>query len=139
VKVPPFGAIAMNEKLHPQIKIGASTIFVNPGTGGVDGASEANARANMRQFVKDCDSSLHWHWRRDKNKDYGDGRYAFKVYCDEFPTKKIEIQMPGWGIERVRYMGTEGQNVWHFPRLYVDGSSWLWEYAILDRENFEDD
>jgi hypothetical protein len=122
--------------LHPNIK---GLIFVNPGTGIVDNASEENARANIRQFVKDCDSSLHWYWKRDKRNDYGDGRYAFKVYCDEFKHKKIEIQMPGWELDRVRYMGLEEQNPWHFPRLYVNGSSWLWEFAILDRDYLQED
>ena len=129
----------MDNKLNPQIKIGTSTIFINPGTGDVEGATEANARANMKQFIKDCDSSLHWSFRRDSKKDYGDGRYCFNVSCEEYPNKKIEIQMPGWELDRVRYMGDEGQNVFNFPRLYVDGSSWLWEFAILDRENFEDE
>jgi len=127
-----------NDKLHPQIKFGTSTIFINPGTGNVDGASEANARTNMKQFVKDCDSSLTWHTRRNKNADYGDGRYCFMLSCDEFPKKKVEIQMPGWELERVRYMGLD-QNPWHFPRLYVDGSSWLWEFATIDRDYFEDE
>jgi len=126
-------------ELHPQIKIGAGTIFVNPGTGVVEGASEANARANMKQFVSDCDSSLHWHFRRASRKDYGEGRYAFMVHCEEFPAKKIEIQMPGWVLEEVRYMGLDGQNAWDFPRLYRDGSSWLWEFAILRRWYFEED
>jgi hypothetical protein len=104
----------------------------------VDGASESNARANMKQFVKDCDSSLTWHVRRNKKADYGDGRYCFMLSCEEFPKKKFEIQMPGWELERVRYMGLD-QNPWGFPRLYVDGSSWLWEFARLDRRNFEDE
>lgn len=128
----------MSNKLNPQINTASGTIFINPGTGSVEGATEANAIANIKQFVKDCDTSLTWHWRRAKNLDYGDGRFAFKVYCDEFKAKKVEIQMPGWGLERVRYMGTE-QNPWHFPRLYVDDSSWLWEFAILDSSYFEDE
>lgn len=127
-----------NRKLNPQIRTQAGTIFINPGTGSVEGATEKNARANMKQFMKDCDSSLHWHCRRDKRADYGDGRFAFKLYCDEFEGKKVEIQMPGWELERVRYMGN-GQNPFQFPRLYVDGSSWLWEFATIERDYFENE
>ena len=39
------------------------------------------------------------------------------------------VAMPGLPLERVRYMG-EPQNIWDFPRLYVDGDSWVWEFAI---------
>jgi hypothetical protein len=127
----------MGNKLNPQINTRTGIVFINPGTGEVEGATEENARANMEQFVKDCDSSLTWHFRRNKKADYGDGRYAFVVHCDEFPAKKVEIQMPGWKLERVRFLGTDGQNPFAFPRLYVDGSSWLWKFAILDREYFE--
>lgn len=129
----------MSDKLHPQIKIGSGTIFINPGTGVVEDATEDNARINIKQFLKDCEGSLHWHSRRAKAKDYGDGRYAFAVWCDEFAHKKVEIQMPGWELERVRYLGLAGQNVFNFPRLYVDGSSWLWEFAILDSDYFAED
>jgi hypothetical protein len=30
----------------------------------------------------------------------------------------------------VRYLGIPGQNIWDFPRLFVDGSSWVWKFAI---------
>ncbi len=36
--------------------------------------------------------------------------------------------MPGIPLSEVRYV--KGLNAWLFPRLYVDGSSWLWEFAI---------
>jgi len=129
----------MNDKLHPRIDTAAGTIFINPGTGVVEGATEKNARENMKQFVKDCDSSLTWRFKRNKKADYGEGRFAFTVSCDEFPAKKVEIQMPGWELERVRFTGEDGQNIWHYPRLYVDGSSSVWKWAILDREYFNED
>jgi hypothetical protein len=44
--------------------------------------------------------------------------------------RSIEIQMPGLPVERVRYMGETGQNIWDFPRLYVDDSSWIWQFAL---------
>jgi hypothetical protein len=128
----------MDNKLHPQIKIGSGTIFLNPGTGAVEGALEANSIKNIKQFVKDCDPTLKWHWRRAKHLDYGNGRYAFLVFCDEFKKTKIEIQMPGWELSKVRFEDTESQDVWDFPRLYVEGSSWLWMFALLDRSYFDD-
>ena len=40
------------------------------------------------------------------------------------------VEMPGLPLEQVRYMGHEGQNARDYPRLYVDGASWLWEFAV---------
>src|SRR5688572_18297556 len=65
----------MSSKLHPEIKTAAGSIFINPGTGPVEGATEKNARANMKQFIADCASDLHYRVRRAKDKDYGDGRF----------------------------------------------------------------
>lgn len=129
----------MSEKLHPQVHLtNGGTVYLNPGSGEVEGALEANAYTNIKQFVKDCDPSLKWHWRRNRKADYGEGRFAFMVFCNEFPTHKVEIQMPGWELKRVRFMDGKTQDVWEFPRLYVDGSSWLWKFAILTPEYFDD-
>jgi len=38
--------------------------------------------------------------------------------------------MPGLPLDRVRYIGAPEQNAWRFPRLFVDGNSWLWEFAL---------
>jgi hypothetical protein len=33
-------------------------------------------------------------------------------------------------LEKVRYLDSENQDIFNFPRLYVDGSSWVWKYAL---------
>jgi hypothetical protein len=30
----------------------------------------------------------------------------------------------------LRFTGAADQNIWDFPRLYVNGSSWVWIYAV---------
>jgi hypothetical protein len=106
------------------------TVFINPGSGPVHEATEANAATNITVFaddlrvaglgVNEC--------RRIPDADYGEGRFAFELAMADGRT--IEIQMPGLPVERVRYLDAEGQNIWDFPRLYVDGSSWVWKYAL---------
>ena len=104
------------------------TIIINPGSGPVAEASEDNARANMSAFWTD----LHARglapaaFTRHSAADYGEGRYAFD-FCigDELH----QVQMPGLPLEYVRYLGGE-QDIWGFPRLYVDDSSWVWFFAL---------
>lgn len=134
----------MDSKLHPFIQKTADggLVMINPGTGGLDAPhSEVQARANMRRYISDCRNSLDiergLHFRRVAEKDYGDGRYAFIVAWDEYPKRKIEVQMPGYELSRVRPASFDDYDHWQFPRLYVDGSSWLWEYAALTVDDFE--
>lgn len=106
------------------------SIIINPGSGPVEGATLANAEANMSVFLKDVGvgalTSKHL-----SNLDR-DGRFGFRA---EGAGQTHTIEMPGLPIAQVRYMGVDGQNIWHFPRLYVDGSSWVWLYAINCWEN----
>ncbi|MBY8341983.1 hypothetical protein LXH13_06300 [Streptomyces spinosirectus] len=105
-------------------------IIINPGSGPVSEATEENATGNTAVFVLDLgakglpvsDAVRH------PEADYGDGRYAFTLAMAD--GRSIEIQMPGLPVERVRYLGEDGQNIWDFPRLYVDDSSWVWNYAL---------
>lgn len=103
-------------------------VFINPGSGPVADASLDNAKAAMDQFVTDL---------RERGHDVGDwalvsesddeGRWQFTVVVDEV---KRRIDMPGIPVDNVRYMQEPDQNIWHFPRLYVDGSSWVWCFAL---------
>lgn len=101
-------------------------IIINPGTGPVKDSTEENAIDNIGHFILD-NKIENVKWIRIPQYDYGEGRYAFLVWKDN---TCHEIQMPGLSLEKVRYLGNEGQNIWDFPRLYVDGSSYVWEYAI---------
>lgn len=102
-------------------------LVINPGTGSIPGATEENAIANMSQFMQDCDVK-DMRYTRSAERDDSEGRFGFDLYREGDPLV-VKVQMPGLPLERVRYMGETG-NPWNFPRLYVDGSSWLWEFAI---------
>ena len=103
-----------------------SFVAVNPGSGPVDNATEKNAIENIKHFIVDINVD-HVNFVRIPEKDYGKGRYAFLLWKDKYCH---EIQMPGIPLEQVRFLGNEGQNIWDFPRLYVDDSSWVWKYAL---------
>ncbi|WP_432169087.1 hypothetical protein [Streptomyces sp. 1222.5] len=116
-------------------------VIINPGSGPVAEATEAHAATNITVFGDDlrragldvlaCN--------RMPDDDYGDGRYAFELEMADGGS--IEIQMPGLPVERVRFMGEDGQNILDFPRLYIDGSSYVWEFAlsVCEPDNEDDD
>jgi hypothetical protein len=120
---------------------GKMRVVINPGSGEVENANEENATENIKQFVKDCieqSGITDIHWSRYKAGD-DKGRFCFEIYRRNWPFiwRKIAvhtIDMPGLPIEKVRYIDEKTQNIWHFPRLYVDGSSWVWKFAILKRK-----
>lgn len=98
-------------------------VFINPGTGPVAGASADYAEANMRAFVQEIGADEFSPLTGGENE----GRYEFEVYRND---RSVSVEMPGLPLDEVRYVGTEDQNIWNFPRLYVDGSSWVWCYAV---------
>ena len=108
-------------------------VIINPGTFDCKNATEENALINIKQFIIDCNLKG-LYFRRIKENDYNndnnDGRFCFLILRDGF-NKIFEIQMPGWPLEKVRWLGKESGNIWNFPRLYVDDSSWIWKYALL--------
>ena len=97
----------------------------------VANATVEHARENMRHFLADLDiervAILEWS-DLSYDKCYRDGRFAFVLLADN--NRWVDIQMPGWELSRVRFTGSEDQNIWHFPRLYVDGGGWVWSYAL---------
>jgi hypothetical protein len=106
------------------IRPAVGNLFINPGTGPVDDATEANARVNIRQFITDLGIDG-VRVRRLARADYGDGRYAFRLY---YKGRRCEVQMPGLPLDQTRWQ--KGLDPWEFPRLYVEGSSWLWSFAV---------
>lgn len=99
---------------------------INPGSGPVTDASEEEAKKNIEAFMEDINLPGTT-WIRSPGADYGEGRYAFTLYRGE--ELSVEVQMPGLPLENVRYMD-KSQNIWHYPRLYVDDSSWVWAFAL---------
>lgn len=100
-------------------------VISNPGSGPVGGKrSQRNADRNMRKLTEDA-GAVGATFERDGAVD-DTGRYPYVI---KLGRRKVAVDMPGLPLDRVRFMNEPGQNAWHFPRLYVDGSSWLWEFA----------
>lgn len=99
-------------------------IAVNPGSGPVENATEDQARANLRAFLTDCDITGASY---ALGVNQGDGRFRYKVSNG---IKVVDLDMPGIPLEQVRWMDEDSGDIWDFPRLYIDGSSWIWCFAI---------
>lgn len=106
---------------------GGGAMIINPGTGPVPGATEADATVAIRAFVEDL---ARRGWMVDDVRPAGEpveGRYPFRIrFADR---RVVNVDMPGLPVEQVRYLG-EDQDPWQYPRLYVDGDSWLWSFAV---------
>ena len=103
-----------------------TAVLINPGTGYVAGAHAHDARANVRAFRRELELAMPHvvidRWPRD---DDGDGRYGFVLRRG---ARAVSVSMPGLPLDRVALR--PGVSAWGFPRLYVDGSSWLWPFAL---------
>ncbi|WP_232700178.1 hypothetical protein [Brevibacillus daliensis] len=64
-----------------------------------------------------------------------DGRYLFELKTHIKSGFSWEVDMPSLPLEQGRYVSEEGQNIQDFPRLYVDGSSWVWKYATVKKKH----
>jgi hypothetical protein len=108
----------------------AISISINPGSGPVSEATERNAIDNVAAFTADLLTrgiTVTGAVRRPA-VDYGSGRYAFTVTTDD--GRDTEIQMPGLPVDQVRWLKSEGQDIWQFPRMYVNDGSWIWYFAL---------
>jgi hypothetical protein len=105
--------------------------IINPGSGPCKNTTEQFAIDNMKQFIIDLQnkqSIIFWRIsEHDYNNEYDDGRYAFIL---KIRSVEYEIQMPGLPLNKVRYMQEADQNIWDYPRLYINGSSWVWFFAL---------
>jgi len=116
-------------QVGPIIPTIAGSVVVNPGTGHCPGATEANAATNIVQLIKDAGLNpdvVGVERVPDEDED-AEGRFYFILSHDGH---KCGIYMPGWELERVCWIDREDQNIWDFPRLYVNGSSWVWKFAM---------
>lgn len=112
-----------------------NAVFINPGSGPVPNATAEHAAANMIAFVRDCAVPELVVLALPQHRY--EGRWPFLLWrCDT--TRAHRIDMPGLPLHQVRYLRLPEQNPWDFPRLYVDDSSWLWQFALLSAEDFSD-
>lgn len=97
--------------------------IINPGTEARVGHNETNAtivaKALAKQFKTDVPSLR---LKRDKSRDDKDGWYGFVLTAGK---TSVDVDIPGDDPDNVM----KGEP-WVSRRLYVDGSSWLWGYAI---------
>ena len=100
-------------------------IIINPGTEPLPEATEENAGKAIDLFVADLNErGVHVVkvWRKPGN-DRGGGWFAYRILTDT--DRGYNIGMPGIDPE-----ATHAGVPFTSPRLYVDGSSWLWGYAL---------
>ena len=97
------------------------TIIINPGSGPVEPGSLENATTNIAQFIEDLELGMPTAFERGVGSD-SDGRHSFTLTTG---LGSCEVDMPGLPVDQVR-PGIP----WEQPRLYVDGSSWLWSFAV---------
>lgn len=100
-------------------------VFSNPGAGPIaHGTLSDDAEINMAALIADV--GLDGATYRAAGDPEG-GRFPYVV---SYAGREAEVQMPGTTLEEVRYMKQPDQNIWDYPRLYVDGNSWVWFYAV---------
>jgi len=103
-----------------------SIVLMNPGSGPVRGKSTMDhAWANMERLVEEARIPGAT-FERDLRGDDDDGRFDFVV---KLGLRSTTVCMPGLPLTEVRF-DPETQNSLEFPRLYVDGNSWWWKYAV---------
>lgn len=107
-------------------------LLLNPGSESVDGAAISAADANMLAFAADV-QARHGYQRVEclfLDAEEG-GRYLY-LLTGVGPNSRhgFNVEMPGLPLAKVRYLDVNTQNPFDFPRMYVDGSSWLWKFAV---------
>lgn len=100
--------------------------FICPGTGPVEGATADHAKQNILQLIIDVGFELEQIEVAHYPEHDDSGRFFFEL---KYNGRTCEIKMPGLDLSQVRYLSEE-QNIWDFPRLYVDGTSLVWKFAI---------
>jgi hypothetical protein len=96
------------------------SVWSNPGTGMIERSSEAAAAvaAELLRAEAACDSC------RMVGHD-GSGRFDFVFLKNG---QAVTVSIPGVPLEHLRF--ESGLNPFDFRRIYVDGNSWLWPYAV---------
>ena len=110
-------------------------IFSNPGIGNVrvygDSVTFRDAASNILALIADVGSGLHLvSGYEDADES---GRYAFVLARQD--KAEVAVEMPGLPLELIRYEQDKASALM-FPRLYVDGSSRWWPFAISELREF---
>ncbi len=107
-------------------------VIMNWGTGPLKGATLAQAYDNLEALLLET-GFVDARWCRDVDAEEEGGRFSFLVTCpdpdDLSSMTGIPVDMPGLPLEKVRFTGGD-QNILDFPRLYVNGNSYVWCFAV---------
>lgn len=110
-------------------------VIINPGSGPVEHSTFENAHRNILQFIEDSEIPLFI--KKAHFIASNGGRFLFVLGTPLNSEFTWDVEMPGLPLENVRYI-SQKQNIWDFPRLYVDGSSWVWKFATIKKEFFKE-
>ena len=100
-------------------------VVINPGTGPIAGSHARDARRNLGVFCRDLAlPAPRISIARNVSGDF-DGKYDYLL---QRGIRTVSVAMPGLPLDRVKLGPSD--NAWHFHRLYVDGDSWLWPFAL---------
>jgi hypothetical protein len=109
------------------------SVIINPGAGPVGGATRENAEACMRQFITDLElPGVTYEYIGGAEKPE-DGRFEFNLNRGR---QNCGVAMPGLPVEDVRYIDRQKQNSLAFPRMYVEGNSWVWLYGLSQAHGY---
>jgi len=99
------------------------SIIINPGTEPVLDTKEEDSEASIHEFMDQVREHVGYELQYERMREDNDGWYAWRLHCRELSTR-VDIDMPGLPPDQLQL------GPWKSPRLYVDGSSWLWKYAL---------
>lgn len=110
-------------------------IEINPGSSDVDvDCSEEQAVINMTEFVKEVGDA---DFCRSNPRNDSGGRYCFQVRTFD-GARSVFVEMPGCELVEVRDFFRRSPSGKPGPRLYVDGSSWWWKWAVSVARSYLD-
>lgn len=96
-------------------------IVINPGTEPITGASRKNALKAAEYFMEDL-GYKGFSFKLIEEHGNEQGWFDFKFKKNDF---SLTVSFPGSDPEITR-LGKP----WESPRIYVEGSSWLWGYGL---------
>lgn len=96
-------------------------IVINPGTEPIVKTTEDNAIKLAEYIAKDLKLDI-TNWQRNPKADDNQGRYGFIF---KGAGGKVDVDIPGIDPDITRK-----SMPFESPRLYVNGSSWLYGYAL---------
>jgi hypothetical protein len=100
-------------------------VMINPGTTPVERAQERLAHSNMRRFLADLGRGVTARRVSEGEEDGSGGRWMFRL---ERGKRHVLVHMPGCPRDMVCAPLRAGMVLPY--RLYVDGNSWMWPYAL---------